>query len=355
MLVTLDDAKTLHDTGSVRTNKLTGTITKEINAIDIFTFNIYPDNSYYSDLKELTSLIKVYDKENLIFDGRVLTISPYMTDSGEIGKQVVCEGGLCFLKDSVPIIKQLKCTIRAYIATLLSAHNNSVESYKQIHIGNINCSQAQHTFNPGYEDTFSELTKNLISGEDIRGEMRVRIGKGGIRFFDFIANEFSEFSNKTIQLGRNMRSITQAIDPSEIITRLYPLGAVINDDTGERVTLSGATKYIDNDQLIKRYGVHAGTMVFDNITTPGVLSGAGRVCAGALKAAKVQYEVSAIDIDKKLDGFAVGCRYRVVNSYLGIDEVLRCIGTSIDINDRSQNVLTFGDKIDTISGMSARK
>lgn len=355
MLVTLDDTKTLHETGSVRTNKLIGTVNKEISAIDTFTFNIYPDNSCYSDLKELTSLIKVYDdKDGLIFDGRALTISPYMTDSGEIGKQVVCEGGLCFLKDSVPIIKQLKCTIRTYIATLLSAHNKSVESYKQIHIGNINCSQAQHIFNPGYEDTFSELTKNLISGEDIRGEMRVRIDKG-IRFFDFTANGFSEVSNKTIQLGRNMRSITQAIDPSEIITRLYPLGAVINDDTGERVTLSGLTKYIDNDQLIKRYGVHAGTMIFDNITTPGVLSSAGRVCAGELKAAKVQYEVSAIDIDKKLGGFALGCKYRIVNSYLGIDEVLRCIGTSIDINDRSQNVLTFGDKIDTISGMTSRR
>ena len=36
MLVTLDDAKTLHETGSVRTNKLIGTITKEINAIDTF-------------------------------------------------------------------------------------------------------------------------------------------------------------------------------------------------------------------------------------------------------------------------------------------------------------------------------
>ena len=96
-------------------------------------------------------------------------------------------------------------------------------------------------------------------------------------------------------------------------------------------------------------------MIFDNITTPGVLSSAGRVCAGALKAAKVQYEVSAIDIDEKLGGFAIGCKYRIVNSYLGIDEVLRCIGTSIDINDRSQNVLTFGDKIDTISGMTSRK
>lgn len=355
MLVTLDDTKTLHETGSVRTNKLTGTVTKELNAIDTFPFNIYPDNSCYSDLKELTSLIKVYDdKEGLIFDGRVLTISPYMTDSGEIGKQVVCEGGLCFLKDSVPIIGQLKCTIRTYIATLLSAHNSSVEYYKQIHLGSINCSQAKYTFTPGYEDTFSELTRNLISNEDIGGEMRVRVDKG-IRFLDYTTKEFSETSDKTIQLGKNMRSITQAIDPSEIVTRLYPLGAIINDDTGERVTLSGLTKYIDNDQLIERYGVHAGTMIFDNITTPGTLSGPGKVYAAALKAAKVQYEVSAIDIDESLDGFAIGCKYRVVNSHLGIDEVLRCIGTSTDINDRSQNTLTFGDKIDTISGMTSRR
>ena len=49
MLVTLDDTKTLHETGSVRTNKLTGPVVKEINAIDTFTFNIYPDNSCYSD------------------------------------------------------------------------------------------------------------------------------------------------------------------------------------------------------------------------------------------------------------------------------------------------------------------
>lgn len=356
MLVTLDGDKVLNDTKTGK-HRINGQVSKATNAIDSFNFSIFPTHEYYNDITPLSSEITVNDNmSDVVFDGRVLSVKPYMSDSGEIGKEVSCEGGLCYLCDSVPIYTTGLRTISEYFSMIISRHNSSVADDQKIYLGFINTSITDRlTFSCEYESSFDDINRNIISNADIGGEVRIRYA-GGKRYLDYTDTEFTAASSKTIRLAKNMRSITQEINPENIITRLYPIGAVINDDTGERLTLSGTTKYLDSSALISKYGIHAGTVIFDSITNAAELrTVAEKYRATKLKAAKIQYEVSAVDIDADIGSFAVGCNYKIENSIMGINDTLRCVSITLDINDISENTLTFGDTFDTLSGITSDK
>ena len=68
----------------------------EVNKTGSFTFTIYQPHPYYSILKKLKSIITVYQNDDVIFRGRVLTMYLHF----KIEKQVTCEGELAFLLDS---------------------------------------------------------------------------------------------------------------------------------------------------------------------------------------------------------------------------------------------------------------
>lgn len=53
--------------------------------------------------------------------------------------------------------------------------------------------------------------------------------------------------------------------------------------------------------------------------------------------------------------FELGCWYRVVNPLMGIDEDLRIIGITINLDSPEQSELTFGDKFETMTGFMTAK
>ena len=355
MLVLMNDNQILNSVDNTA-NRIRGQISKATNSIDTFTFSIFPPHEFYKEIKPFQSRIKIYDDNgDMIFEGRVFSIKPYMSDSGEIGKEVSCEGGLCYLCDSVPIYVSKTQTINEYLNTVINLHNKAVEDFQKINLGSVSCSPtATYTFTCEYESTFEDISRNLISNADIGGELRIRYSSGK-RYLDYTTTEFTAASSKTIVLAKNLRAITQEINPENVVTRLYPLGAVINNDTGERLTLSGPVKYIDNEKLVEEYGIHAGTIIYDSITNSSALSFVATQDVAKLKTARVQYEISAVDIDSDIGSFAVGCNYRVTNALMGIDETLRCVGITLDINDKTENTLTVGDAFDTLSGITSSK
>ena len=82
----------IHSDGTDRISG--GKIAKSINAVDSFSFTIYPNNAGYDFLKPLTTAVKVYD-ENIgkdIFIGRVLKCPDSMDERGLICRKVTCEG-----------------------------------------------------------------------------------------------------------------------------------------------------------------------------------------------------------------------------------------------------------------------
>ena len=70
---------------------------QELNMVDELSFTIYPNHPYFNNISKLSSEIKAYRDNDMIFKGRVI--------SSELGfrneKKIVCEGVLAFLLDTV--------------------------------------------------------------------------------------------------------------------------------------------------------------------------------------------------------------------------------------------------------------
>ena len=156
------------------------------------------------------------------------------------------------------------------------------------------------------------------------------------------------------------------MDPTEIITRLTPLGERIESEDEEatdaseaRLTIESVNNgipYIDRPDLIAEFGIQGGSVTWDDITLPNRLLTTGRNWLENQKVAHTQYEISALDlflIGLDIDNFDVGNSHPVINPIMGIDESLRIIGKTTDINGPEDASLKIGDKFKNLDEYQA--
>ena len=143
-----------------------------------------------------------------------------------------------------------------------------------------------------------------------------------------------------------MRSVTQRVDPTEIISRLTPLGTRIESEDDEATDASQArltieeinngAPYIDRQDLIDEFGIQGGSETWDDITLPNRLLNAGINWLNNQKVAHTQYDISALDlslIGLDIDEFDIGNSHVLVNPIMDIDEQVRIIGKTTNINN----------------------
>ena len=182
--------------------------------------------------------------------------------------------------------------------------------------------------------------------------MRVRY-EGGARYLDYLT-EIGEKKETVIQLAKNLVTIEQERDPSEIISRLIPLGAKLSDDTEERLTISDVNDgniYIDDDEAIKEFGIICATKTWDDVTLSTNLIRKGREFQKENNRIKKSHKIDAVDlalIGLDLDTFEVGNYYPVINPLMGIDEELRVTSKTIIIESPKRSSLEVGDKFEDI-------
>lgn len=65
---------------------------QELNTANELTFTIYPNHPYFNNISKLSSIVRVYRNDKLLFKGRVI--------NSELGfyneKKITCEGVLAF-------------------------------------------------------------------------------------------------------------------------------------------------------------------------------------------------------------------------------------------------------------------
>ena len=340
-------------------NRVVGQINKQVNSIDSLTFTIYPGNVGFDSIDPLTTTVQVFDKNNkTVFRGRVLDVTPAMDESGIISKAVTCEGALGYLCDSIWMTSAMRSVgVSTYLQTVLQNHNANVTDSQKIYLGTVESSRS-FDFSTQYGNSLEEINRSLINNEDIGGEIRIRYADDGKNYLDYTDTIFNQGSDTKIELAVNMKSVSQTIDPKEIVTRVYPLGAKTDNNSDTRLSLP--EQYLDNENLIAKYGIHAGTVIFDDVTSISVLRQRGSRYLHSLKTAKVQYSVSAADlsaINRSFDEFKVGTTYAIVNPLIGLDDKIRCLSTTIDLseNNPAATTLTFGDKFETLTSITTNK
>lgn len=348
----------IHSDGTDRISG--GKIAKAINAVDSFSFTIYPNNAGYDLLKPLTTSVKVYDEstDKDIFIGRVLKCPDSMDERGLICRKVTCEGRLGWLYDSVqPYVEYKMVGISTVLSSFLSKHNSQVGADKRIELGQVTVTASNnYTYTANWDKTMNVIADKLI--EKFGGEIQLR-DKDGKVYLDYLEN-IGHGTDTTIELAVNLKTISREVDETAVITRLYPLGAKLTDSEKRLTigTVNGGKDYIEDSSLIAKYGVISGPQIWDDITLASNLLSKGKEYLKSVNRAKVQYQITALDlsrIDRHIEQFELGCWYRVKNSLMGIDEDLRIVGISIDLDNPQASQLTFGDQFETLSGFMTAK
>lgn len=337
-----------------------GKIVKAVNAVDSFTFTIYPDNAGYNKLKPLTTSVTVTDDSTGkdVFIWRVLKCPDSMNEQGLICKSVTCEGRLGWLYDSVqPYVEYKMVGISTVLSSFLSKHNSQVGADKRIELGQVTVTASNnYTHTANWDKTMDVIADKLIG--KFGGEIQLR-DKDGKVYIDYLEH-IGHGTDTTIELAVNLKTISREVDETAVITRLYPLGAKLTDSEKRLTigTVNGGKDYIEDSSLVAKYGIISGTQIWDDVTLASNLLSKGKEYLKSVNRAKVQYQITALDlsrIDKHIEQFELGCWYRVKNSLMGIDEDLRIVGISIDLDNPQASQLTFGDRFETLSGFMTAK
>jgi phage minor structural protein len=337
-----------------------GKIVKAVNAVDSFTFTIYPDNAGYDKLKPLTTSITVTDDNTGkdVFIGRVLKCPDSMNEQGLICKSVTCEGRLGWLYDSVqPYVEYKMVGISTVLASFISKHNAQVGNDKHISVGQVTVTgENNYTYSVNWVSTMDAISEQLVG--KFGGEIQLRDQDGKV-YIDYLEH-IGHGTDTKIELAVNLKTISREIDETSVITRLYPLGAK-QTDSEKRLTIgsvNGGKNYIEDSSLVAKYGVISGTQTWDDVTQASILKTKATAFLKSANKAKKQYKITAVDlstIDMNFEQFELGCWYRVVNPLMGIDEDLRIIGITINLDNPEQSELTFGDKFETMTGFMTAK
>lgn len=337
-----------------------GKVVKAVNAVDSFTFTIYPDNAGYDKLKPLTTSVTVTDDSTGkdVFIGRVLKCPDSMDEQGLICKSVTCEGRLGWLYDSVqPYIEYKMVGVQTVLASFISKHNAQVGDDKHISVGQVTVTaENNYTYSVNWVSTMDAISEQLVG--KFGGEIQLRDQDGKV-YIDYLEH-IGHGTDTKIELAVNLKTISREVDETSVITRLYPLGAK-QTDSEKRLTIgsvNGGKDYIEDSALVAKYGVISGTQTWDDVTQASILKTKATAYLKSANKAKKQYKITAVDlstIDMNFERFELGCWYRVVNPLMGIDEDLRIIGITINLDNPEQSELTFGDKFETMTGFMTAK
>lgn len=358
-------------------HNIKGNISQEVGAINSFSFTIYPNNPGYDILQSRKTKIKAVNEKTgrTEFEGRVLLLSEKMESSGLIYKSVTCEGFLGYLCDSIqPYAEEKTLPLNDFIDWVLENHNAQVEDEKKIYRGDVDVEVAgtgNVTKGLQYQTTYETLKTKLV--DIFGGELEV-VNKSDKLYLNYL-KQIGETRATSILLGKNMQAAERQVSPLNIITRVIPLGAKVKKtetdadgnqtevETDERLTLVGYTPpggteftnpWIDDEEKIKALGIVCGTLDFSDVTEQANLYAKAKNFMQNGNRLELSHTVTALDLKEAgydIDSLNYGDSYPVKNNLIGLDETLRVIKKSFDINTPYKGSLTFGDKKATLSSI----
>lgn len=349
---------------NVATNKLVsaGKLTLKESDIDDFQLSVNQNNPLFGSVKPLQTHIVVRQDNTILFKGRALKPKREMTSSGQFVQSFSFESVLAYLLDSTQRFKEVHNTSPAdFFKLMINVHNSQVPAYKQFKVGNIDVTNSTDNVYRfiDYANTYDAIKDKLISR--LGGFLRIRIEPDG-NYIDYLKEPGKEHStDNPIKVGRNLKSASVEIDPTNVITRFIPLGATIesNNPSGEtnvanpRVTIAsvnGGKDYIDIPELQAEFGIINGTNVWDDVHTPEMLKPKAEQWIKDQAAAEEHWTISAVEIGlDKFKAFNVSDSYQFINPAVAEPQLLRITQKVIDLLNPHSSSLTIGDKKKTLT------
>lgn len=345
---------------------LSGQIKIGENVASDFVFNISVNNPGYNKIQPFKTLVKVLNTKTnkLEFEGRVSSPYEEMAQDGIVFNTFDCESELAYLNDSSQRHAEFHdITVRQFLIEVIKNHNKDVANSdidKTFEVGIVDVDSSTSTVYRylGYESTWATIKDKLI--DRLGGEIQIR-KVDGVRYIDYI-NKIGEVKQTEIRLAKNLKSISRDVDPTQIITRLVPLGNRVESDnewdtdaSQSRLTIKTVNNdkdYIEDPISLSLFGPITKSVSWDDITQPSILKTRGQQYLNENNRVKIKYQLTALDlslIDLDVDNFDVYNWYPVINPLMDINEELRVIGKTINVLDPQNSTLEIGDKFMTAS------
>jgi phage minor structural protein len=345
---------TLHDTSTNDLILLNPKLSLALNKTGTLTFSVPVTHPYYDKIGKMQCELSVYKGSKTIYVGRPLTSEEdfYKTSS------VTCEGILAYLIDSIQRPYSFTGSIKNFLSSLLTNHNNQVDSFKQFILGVCDVADSNNYINrsdSGYTDSLTTVNNKLINTHG--GYLSVRYGTN-TRYIDYKAQPGKE-STQVIRFGDNLLDLNKYIKSENLITAIIPLGAETEEvginDTKKRVTIESVNigkDYLADENAVKQFGYIYKPIEFDDVTEPANLKAKGQKYLNENKNLSLTIELSAIDlsvIDLDIETFSLGDSVRVVSKPHDLDSYFIISEYSIDLADPSKNTITLGKTLSKLS------
>lgn len=232
---------------------LEGKLTLKETDINDLTLVVGNDNPLWDSVKPFHTHVDVYDDDSLIFRGRAIKPKKSMETSGMFRREYVFEDIEAYLLDSVQrFYEGVGESPADFLKHLIEVHNSQVDKYQQFAVRNVtvknNKDDAYRQID--YPKTRAAIKDKLL--KSLGGYIVTEYKPGGPNYLDYLAEVGQDHKNDTpIQLAKNMKSASVAIDPTKVITRLVPLGKTLDAESvsvdGDSGSTTGVTKAINGD------------------------------------------------------------------------------------------------------------
>lgn len=339
---------------NIEAPRISGQIKQEVNCINSFSFTILPNNPGYNSMYPLKTMVKILNtKTNKVeFIGRILLPNSQMDSSGKLFKSVICESELGYLMDSTQKYGEYhNITVRDFLQVIIDNHNSKVSEDKHFVVGNVNVTDNNDSLYRylDYGKTLDVIKDKLI--DRLGGELIIRY-ENRIRYLDYLQS-IGEKKETEIRLSKNLVSVEQEKDPTHIISRVTPLGEKLEGSEGRLniASVNNGVEYIDDEVAISEFGIIEDSITWDDVNLPENLLRKAQEYLELNNKIKKKYKIDALDlsiIGLDINSFEIGNTYRVINPLMGIDEDLRVLEKTIDINSPQNSTLTVGDKFEDI-------
>lgn len=358
--------KTIHDPYSPRGGTvIVGEITQALNTIHEFSFAIPFTHPLYNKMvpfKSIVEVVNLYDGK-IEFVGRVLTSTNEMTTNG-FAQKVTCEDFLSFLHDSAQWFQKLPNQGAApYLTEILRVANGEVEDHKRINLGT--CTVNSRTDKPwrylGYESTWDCVRERIIN--NIGGYLTIY--ERNTRLYVDWTSQIGKTKKSPLQIGKNIKSASRALDFDGLATQIMPVGADIQkenpdedqspDVTREQLTIwhvNNNSAFLEDKELVKEFGVIRKAVIWTEIDDPKVLLARGKQYLKNQKIALAKWTISAVErylIDNRYDKFEIGNKHPIINAPLSGIETLQILEKKIDILNPQSVDLTIGSQSQSLS------
>lgn len=291
-----------------------------------------------------------------VFRGRTLSRERVPLDGAV---DVVIEGELAMLNDSLCLPYEYTGTPTGYLQQLVRLHNQQVEDWKRFSVGRVQTADSNDNIVRGSESTattWEELSAKTC-GSSTGGHIVLRRGTRVIEWLDNVATP----CDQPVKLGWNMLDLEDMADGAELVTAIHALGA--SSDGGARLEIAstrtggaGVTVkngYLVNDALAQTNGTIVREVVWDDVTLePNLWSRALAYCqqlslprsvtVKAIDMSDAGYAVDAFDVGQVVDLDALDTQGR-----------MQVTGIEWDLLDPAGGSITFGKAQVTSSARNA--